>query len=385
MRKYIQLFAILSLLLIGFSNSHVYGQSGMDKTFGRITIGDTLAFDGNIEFPRTFPAEIRVKRPGKEFETYKAGTVTAFTFSNNQTFKAFPMEEGNESAGYFFAEELSTGSVPLYFSKKENHRFFYTEQEGIHGIDRKNYRQIINELVGSCEEFHCRHNKTIFTKNSLTFFFDRYNTGKLNTYFPMMNAGFVLQYNFTQWTLPPINLQKFENSVQSLRINHFSPGLFFHLPLYTPRRMGLDFNFTHHSITHLIHESVLDDNGYIADIKFDMSYLEADIGVRYSLVWRNFEPYFSVGLSHYQNLQQNNQMYYIDITNNTYTFDIFEDVIPQPGILMGIYFSQGVKYRLRSRTYLAADWGYKSMTNVTGSQYAVRNVHINFKLNFWPW
>ncbi|TVQ17222.1 MAG: hypothetical protein EA361_02860 [Bacteroidetes bacterium] len=390
MKLYRTIFLLLLVNLICIN-----GFSQNDR--GILIINESISFEGEIELPRSWPNEVRFKRFGNQnFETFNASEVTSLVFNNSEHYMTMPVETESGDSVIIFVRVLSTGKLNVYKYPFGKHRYMIYDGE-FSPLTLNNYRQIINELADPCKEFRCRHKRTMFNTYSLAFFFNRYNEEKLNTRFPMMNAGFSLQFNANKWTLPGFYQigTYFDNFTSKSK--YISPAIFIHMPFYKYNGLGFDFKISRHTQVILHDESKMVNNfwertGYIADLMLDWSFIQTDLGMRYSWAWYRFEPYFSGGISHMHIIQNTSQIYHYGIhiynygtANKIYTLTIQDGIYEKPGTMLGFYINPGVQFYIFPRTFIAAEGGYSKHTAFRNPEYQSRNLFVNLKVNFWPW
>jgi hypothetical protein len=383
--------SFLLLVLVAFACEYGYAQPGAiygrskGKDFGSITLGDTLSFEGEIKKPRSWPAEVSIKRPGKqEFEIFRAGEATALVINNDRHYRALPEELENADSRYVFVEILSRGKVNFYELPRGKNRFMIYDGE-FTPLTRSNYREIIEEIAEPCQASWCSWQRTVYNRRSLRFFFDRHNRGNLNTRFPMMNVGFSLQYNFMKMRVPgnnslPIVFEKFDAAA-----NYFSPALFVHIPSFKAPRVGLDIHFARHSS---IASGTFDERfsqGYIKDYLLDLTYLQGGAALRYTFLWNRLEPYISGGLDYMMPAGFAGKTSYFRISQNVYTHFYSEETYPEPGALLGLSIRNGLQYSFLPRSFVAAEWGYSRYFTITDTGYHFNNLFFSLSLNVLPW
>ncbi len=350
---------------------------------GTVVLGDTLLFFAEIQKPFTWPAEVRARQPGKNFVLYKAGEATMVTI-NNTTYRVLRVKMKDGSHRYYFVEELSQGKATLFFSTGSKYRF-YVKTDKQTGLDRNNYREVISEVAGACESSFCNHQKTVFTKTSLSYFFDRYNEEELNARFPMPFIAAGTQYNFSSFILPESNYQNFKFDSRTIELSFYSPVISAHFPFYANPYLGTDIQ-----LASLIGNSTatfgeIKTDNYLQDILIDFSMLQLDVALRYSYSWKRWEPFIAAGLSSIYTIDYSNQTAIFQVQNNIYTYEFIENFQTFSDWFAGVTIRQGVKYFFLPRNFIAAGWGYGHYFGMDNSDYQITSLHLHFSINFWPW
>ncbi len=374
-----------SIILVLISVSSGISQFGIisGSINGTIELGDTLLFSAEIQKPATWPAEVQARRPGEDFVLYRAGDATEVTIDNN-TYRALRVEKDNGSHGHYFVEELSRGKATLYHSKRGKYRF-YIKTDKTEGIDRKNYRQIISNLAGPCENSFCAHQKTIFTSSSMAYFFERYNENALNTHFSMPFVAAGIQYNFLSFLLPESSYQNLRINSRTLESSFYSPVISAHFPFYANRFLGADIRLAYLSGNSMATFGEIGTDNYIQDVLIDFSLLQFDAALRYTYSWKRVEPYIALGLSGIYPMNFSDKVAFFQVQDNIFTTTYFENYQQQPDWFAGITLNQGVKYYFLPRNFIAGEWGYAHYQTLAGADYQVRNLFFNVSINFWPW
>ena len=355
------------------------------RDIATITLGDTISFDGEFQVPRTWPAEIRIRRPGQgTFKTYKAGEATALVLNDRTHFRALPVEMKNGDSQILFVEVLSRGKVFFFELPKGKYPFMVFDGEYTH-LSRSNYRDIIEEFAESCPANWCSWQRTAFTRRSLRFFFDRHNRGNLNTRFPMMNAGIGLQYNFMLMKIPGNNEAPFYYNDFNLTTSWFSPTLFMHIPFYNTNNLGLDFQVSRHAYVATNTEQSADNTDYIMDSWLDFAWYQGGAALRYTFTWNHFEPFIAGGMSYMHPAEFSGKISYFHIHQNIYSHYFSDEVYPAPGAMLGLTIKQGIQYSFLPRSYAAAELGFSRYSPLNGSGYLFNNFFISLSVNFWPW
>ncbi|TVQ17295.1 MAG: hypothetical protein EA361_02795 [Bacteroidetes bacterium] len=376
-------FYSIILVLISVSSGISQFRNISSSLNGTVALGDTLLFSAEIEKPATWPAEVRARKPGDDFVLYRAGDATEVTI-DNKTYRALRVEKEDGSHGYYFTEELSHGKAKLFHSTRGKYRF-YVKTDKQTGVDRNNYRQIINELAEPCENSFCDYQKTVFTKSSMAYFFERYNDNRLNVRFPMPFVAAGIQYNSMNFFLPEDSYLNIRLERRTLNSTFYSPALTVHFPFYTYRFFGVDIRLISHSGNSVATFDHLSTDNYVQDVLIDFSMLQLDAALRYSFSWKRIEPYISLGISGIYDLDFSNKMIIIQRQDNIYTTSYIENFYQKSGWFTGITIHQGVQYYFLPRNFIAAGWGYSHYTDSKFKDYQLSNLSFNFSINFWPW
>ncbi len=350
---------------------------------GTITIGDTLFSFAHIQKPLAWPAEVRARKPGKDFVLYKAGEATEVSI-DNKSYRAMKVEMGDGSHRYYFVQELSRGKASFYYSTKGKYRF-YVKKDHTKGIDRKNYRQIISDFTGPCLHSFCNHQKTVFTKSSLVHFFERYNENELNKHFPMPFVAAGIQYNFLRILLPESSYQNLRINSRTLESSFYSPVISAHFPFYANPFLGADIRLANLSGKSMATFGEIETDNYIQDLLIDFSLLQLDAALRYSFSWKRVEPYIAAGLSGMYSLDFSDKVAFFQVEDNIYTHIFLENFQKHPDWFAGATINQGVKYYFLPRNFIAAGWGYGHYIDVADMDLQLRNLYLHFSINFWPW
>ncbi len=371
------------VVLISISDGLSQFQPRMGSINGTLELGDTLVFSAEIKKPGTWPAEVKARQAGKDLVLYKAGEATGVTIGND-TYDALRVEMDDGSHVYYFVEELSHGKASLYHSKRGKYRF-YVKTDQPEGIKRENYRQLISDLAGPFANSYCNHQKTVFTKSSLAYFFERYNEDALNAHFPMPFVTAGIQYNFLSFLLPESSYQTLKINSRTLESSFYSPVVSAHFPFYTNRFLGADIRLANLSGNSMATFGEIETDNYIQDVLIDFSMLQLDAALRYTYSWKKVEPYIAVGLSGIYSLDFSDKVAFFQVQDNIFTTTYFENYQKRPEWFAGINLNQGVKYYFLPRNFIAAEWGYGRYIELTGSDYQISNLFFNVSINFWPW
>lgn len=371
------------VVLISVSAGLSQFQSGIGSINGTLELGDTLVFSAEIIKPATWPAEVKARQAGKDLVIYKAGEATGVTIDND-TYDALRVEMDDGSHAYYFVEKLSRGKATIYHSTRGKYRY-YVKTEQPEGMDRKNYRQLISDLAGPCANSYCNHQKTVFTKSSLAYFYDRYNANALNAHFPMPFVAAGIQYNFLSFFLPKSTYLNLRMNSRTLESSLYSPVVSAHFPFYANRFLGADIRLANLSGNSMATFGELETDNYIQDLLIDFSLLQLDAALRYSFSWKRVEPYITAGLSGIYSLGFSDKVAIFQVQDNIITTIYFENYQKQPEWFAGINLNQGVKYYFLPRNFIAAEWGYGHYVELTGADYQISNLFFNVSINFWPW
>ncbi len=373
----------LTLFLVIFACSLAYSQrSGLSE----VVFGDTAFYNAYVDFPESWPAGILVRFPGRDFyELFQAGEVTHMLIATGEIYNAKPMIARDGSSKPVFMQLLSDGDVDLYYSKAGPYSF-YIDKDDFIPLSRNNYRETIAGLVTEDPLAHKVSQRVLYRKSSIRHFFKHYNSGSLDKRpFPMPLAGIYFQFNSMRWNVPRHVLTNVTFNSFDLPVNHFSPGLFVHVPLYHPKRLGLDLRFAAHSYetTAMVDESSF--GSYLKDVYFENEWIQADLALRYTVGWGPFEPYMAFGFSYIHSVKQHSKVFYFLIREDVVTGHYREDIYNERSLMFGAMIYQGIQYYVLPRTVLAAEWGYGKYLDTSGSGYEMNNLFINMRLNFWPW
>ena len=235
----------LILFLVFFVNSFAFTQR---SDLGQIILGDTTFSNAYIDFPESWPEIVLVRFPGNNhFDIFPAGEITQFVLGTGEVFRAKPAIAHDQSKKLVFMQLFSDGDVDLYYFEAGPYRF-YIETEDFVALSRDNYREIVTGLVAEDPLAYAASQRVLYKKNSLRHFFKEYNNESLHERpFPMLHAGVYFQYNNMRWNVPQHGLSNVNFRSFDLPADHFSPGFFVHVPLYHPKRLGLDLRFAAHN------------------------------------------------------------------------------------------------------------------------------------------
>lgn len=373
----------LTLFLVIFTCSFAYAQR---SDLGQIILGDTVVSNAYISFPANWPAGILARFPGNEhYDIFSAGEITQFVLGTAEIFRAKPIITNDGTRKMVFMQLLSGGSIDLYHSIAGAYTF-YIQKEDLIPLTHDIYRETVTDLVTGDKLAHKASQRVLYRKNSLRHYFQQYNKDRLHDRpFPMPHAGVYFQFNSMRWNVPQYVSTNVRFSSFDLPVNHFSPGLFLHVPFYDPKRLGVDLRFISHTYetTTLVDESI--SGSYFKDIYFENFWMQADLALRYTFGWGSFEPYMAFGFSYLHSVKQHSQIFYFLIQDGHVNSHFLEGIYEEPSLMFGAMINQGIQYYVLPRTVLAAEWGYGQYLDASGSGYGMNNLFISMKLNFWPW
>lgn len=373
------LFALLFLFVFHLT----YAQR---SDLGQVILGDTALYSAYIDFPESWPENVLVRFPGNDrYDVFSAGDVTQFVLGTGELYRAKRVILHDDSRKTVFVELLTGGDVDLYYSEVGPNRF-YIQKEKFIPLPRDTYRETVTGLVSEDPLVHDAAQRVLYQRNALSYFFKSYNSGRLRERpFPMPHAGLFFQFNSMRWNVPRHGLSNVAFNSFDLPVNHFSPGLFLHLPFYQPERLGLDIRFSalSYETTAMVDETLT--GSYFKDVYFDNSWMQADLALRYTIGWGPFEPYMALGFSYIHSVEQYSEVFYFLIRDGVVTSHFREDIYDEPSLMFGAMIYQGLQYYVFPRTVLAAEWGYGHYLDASGSGYGMNNLFVNMRINFWPW
>ncbi len=374
---FLGLFFLLSV-------TNVWSQTGKGR--GYIMLGDTAYKEGTIHYNVYDPREVSCTPAGGEQKSYRAGEVTEFFIRGEDKYLAREVSLAEGEKGMRFLKVVEEGEVTFLKSRAGINRF-YLEADSLVPLTRKNYQGLLSELNLANGKKNREYQKVRYNRKSMAYFFRHYNKGSTHRTIPVVSFGPAFQFGRTRWHVPGIDFMKYSSG--SFTSSHNTParGIFVFFPTWQTMSWGVEFLLTHQLFssvsTTLSPVDHTQNNTWYT--QFEMESVQLDILPKYTLDFRRIKPYFYGGIGSRFMLDRSNNLIFSRPIEAGFEFHYLEDLFENPGFLAGITLGQGFQLDIIPRTYLAAEWGYTHLWNLSDTGYYLTNLFFTIKLNLYLW